>query len=336
MDELKDALQVADLFWKDYDNPDKSEQHWVLWQVLVESTSNSPSMAAGAPEKCIFDYEELATELTTKLFVKPGTIDNKRIRSLLKTLDKRIHEIEDLLNRVAHEHNLNAIPCIEWNKTRGGAGNKASVRLAYQSVDNSEVAQPPNHSAIKNDPSQITYYIESMVELPKWMSWFNEKFALFSRNWMRWAMVGFAMSPFIAIWVAVSYYFSVKHGLTTVVLPGMFSFLIFYSIVYFLFFSYFIECLNNNIALLPDWMLPIRLHSAVLKINMGDKEKKEYRIRGLEIKVYAAKCPICGKRINLNNQGIWYWRRIVGLCDQNPREHKYSFDFTTLRGEKLT
>lgn len=103
-----------------------------------------------------------------------------------------------------------------------------------------------------------------------------------------------------------------------------------------MFFKYFLTAIENNIALLPDWILPLKLTSAVLQYELNEPGSRKQRLKKLSVKVYSAKCPVCGHRIILKSKGLPFNKRLVGECDLNPMEHRYSFDFTNLQGKKIT
>lgn len=87
---------------------------------------------------------------------------------------------------------------------------------------------------------------------------------------------------------------------------------------------------------MPDTMLPLRLHSAVFELDINQNPNKiGQRIKKLSIKVYSAKCPICGSKVHLRKGGLAHWGRIIGECDLNPVEHIYSFDHTNLKGRPI-
>ncbi len=45
---------------------------------------------------------------------------------------------------------------------------------------------------------------------------------------------------------------------------------------------------------------------------------------------YAGKCPLCGNEVQLENVK---WIRIIGRCQANPVQHRFTFDHETLKGK---
>ena len=50
---------------------------------------------------------------------------------------------------------------------------------------------------------------------------------------------------------------------------------------------------------------------------------------------YTSICPVCGWMIKLDRGEPDFPRRIVGRCEEHPREHVFSFDRITKQGKAL-
>lgn len=50
---------------------------------------------------------------------------------------------------------------------------------------------------------------------------------------------------------------------------------------------------------------------------------------------YASQCPVCEAEVLLDKGEPDFPRRIVGRCQESPREHVYSFDRVTKTGMRL-
>jgi len=46
----------------------------------------------------------------------------------------------------------------------------------------------------------------------------------------------------------------------------------------------------------------------------------------IKLKRYTAKCSICGGVVRIHKGGLAYPGRLVGRCDNSPREYVFSFD----------
>lgn len=89
---------------------------------------------------------------------------------------------------------------------------------------------------------------------------------------------------------------------------------------------------EDRIAIAPDWMLPWKELGATIEIRRSTTTDQPSTIH---VYRYTATCPICGWMIRLDKGEPDFPRRLLGRCEENPREHVYSFDRSTLRGYRL-
>jgi len=57
--------------------------------------------------------------------------------------------------------------------------------------------------------------------------------------------------------------------------------------------------------------------------------------KNLRMVKYAAQCPVCDAQVLLDPGEPDFPRRIVGRCQESPREHVFSFDRATRTGCRL-
>lgn len=50
---------------------------------------------------------------------------------------------------------------------------------------------------------------------------------------------------------------------------------------------------------------------------------------------YTAECPVCKGTISIEKGGLRFPGRLVGKCNNSPREHCFSFDHITRKGNRL-
>lgn len=92
------------------------------------------------------------------------------------------------------------------------------------------------------------------------------------------------------------------------------------------------QLFEDRIIIAPGWMLAWKERGATIEI-----------IRSLdtaipsEIKVsrYTAACPICSRMVRLDKGEPDFPWRLIGRCEENPREHVFSFDRSTYLGIAL-
>lgn len=94
-------------------------------------------------------------------------------------------------------------------------------------------------------------------------------------------------------------------------------------------FSGIFRPFDDRIMIAPDWMLAWKESGATVEIN---RSKDRDAPSMIHVHRYSATCPICGWMVKLDRGEPDFPRRIVGRCEENPREHVFSFDRSTKQG----
>lgn len=89
---------------------------------------------------------------------------------------------------------------------------------------------------------------------------------------------------------------------------------------------------EDRITIAPDWALSWKEVGVTIEINRSGAISTPAK---LAINRYTSTCPICSGMVKLDHGEPDYPRRVVGRCDEQPREHVFSFDRFTLTGERL-
>jgi hypothetical protein len=89
---------------------------------------------------------------------------------------------------------------------------------------------------------------------------------------------------------------------------------------------------EDRIMIAPEWMLAIKEVGATVEINRSKNSDEDSTIL---VQRYTSICPICGWMVKLDPGEPDFPRRIVGRCEEHPREHVFSFDRMTKRGKLL-
>lgn len=89
---------------------------------------------------------------------------------------------------------------------------------------------------------------------------------------------------------------------------------------------------EDRIIIAPDWALSWKEVGVTIEINRPAVRNTPST---LAINRYSSLCPICRGMVKLDHGEPNYPRRIVGRCDEQPREHVFSFDRFTLTGQRL-
>ena len=330
---MHDAIKVAEIFWDKYDNENKGNLFWNVFLAIIELTKDSPELAAEKANECYFSTTEMCKKFEELADKKEGFVDSSRLSKEYRTLGKHLEAVEVRFITIAIESGIRFIPVFTKDKNSGGQGKQTNYRLSYKKIETNNLeSQPLIDEPKTRNINQIKYYVESTPKLLFWSNWLQnlnvEKY--------RYPIILFTASPIIVglcaivmFWVMV-FGIGISFGWTVIGVCAI------YITFFMMFFRYFITAIENNIALLPDWMLPLKLTSAVLQYELNEPGSRKQRLKKLSVKVYSAKCPICGHRIILKSKGLPFNKRLVGECDLNPMEHRYSFDFTNLQGKKIT
>lgn len=340
MDQLKDALKVAVRLLDEYDGRDRQHQTWQLFEGLVCQTPKDIDFSSESEELQKYTSNDLAKFLAAVREMKSTkSLDSKRINNLFHKLVEYLSEHRPRIEELAVSMGLTVIPVLKYRKG-GGANNHSLYWIEAYEFDVDASSQSEQFSPVTTlspgpkSQVEIEYYLEALPKLPFWSRFF--KSIRFGDNSLgRWILALTVASPFFCLTVLSIVTLLIINGTITEINSKLYSLLLMYPFLYFFGFSFLIKALNNSVALLPHWMLPRRLDSALLQLTIDGSPDRNYRVKELGIKVYAAKCPVCNHRVDLKSGGLKHWGRIIGVCDNNPIEHRYSFDFTNLTGNKL-
>lgn len=89
---------------------------------------------------------------------------------------------------------------------------------------------------------------------------------------------------------------------------------------------------DDRIMIAPEWMLAWKDFGATVEIN---RAKNPDETSTILVQRYTATCTICGWMVKLDQGDPDFPRRIVGRCEENPREHVFSFDRSSRHGIQL-
>lgn len=89
---------------------------------------------------------------------------------------------------------------------------------------------------------------------------------------------------------------------------------------------------DDRIIIAPDWTIAWKEFGATIEIN---RSKISGVSNTIHVNRYSAICPVCGWMVKLDKGEPEFAQRIVGRCEENPREHVFSFDRSTRLGVPL-
>lgn len=87
-------------------------------------------------------------------------------------------------------------------------------------------------------------------------------------------------------------------------------------------FEFLSQLADLGIVMAPEYLVPFQADHVTLELRpkQGNKKGEFAFVR------YTASCPLCGGLVLLHEGRDEFKDRIVGRCDNSPREHVYSFD----------
>lgn len=86
---------------------------------------------------------------------------------------------------------------------------------------------------------------------------------------------------------------------------------------------------DDRIMVAPEWALAWKEFGATVEIN---RAKNPDEASTILVRRYTATCPVCGRMVKLDRGEPDFPRRVVGRCEDNPREHVFSFDRSSRLG----
>lgn len=215
------------------------------------------------------------------------------------------------------------------HKTRGGGGgivNRYSLRL--------EPAKPPyNQPELLENLSEdkLEYFEDDVDELKGAAKLFASGFLLSGfRKWLFLGVMMLITLNMLVLLFVFSLGISQQETFGQVVrFIGAFVFILW---VEWSLFGAFIQVVDNRVQVAPWWTQPWSFNGDWLFVFEKNKPASPNIIK---LKRYTAKCSTCGGVVRVHKGGFAYPGRLVGRCDNSPREHVFSFDHYLRIGEGI-
>jgi hypothetical protein len=96
-----------------------------------------------------------------------------------------------------------------------------------------------------------------------------------------------------------------------------------------------VSLLEDRLIMAPDFLIDMKEDNVCLELVSNKDENNNWLPRMFQLVKYASECPICQAEVLLDKGEPDFPRRIVGRCQESPREHVYTFDRATKTGFKL-
>lgn len=221
----------------------------------------------------------------------------------------------------------------EPKKTEGGGSGRPSRYRIQWSIAN-EGAHPLSlpDNPVPHSVSQTIRYICEDIQDAGLLARIFAKGYLMS-GWRKILYLAMVIGPLVIgglalVWVLFVLSLQVATGVTVGLMPllsllGMFW-------VGKITLGPLLDLPVNKIVVAPYWMQSVdddRL--------LEHRRPPRYPEKSVKAVRYVSTCPICNGEIVAKSGGLEFWGRIVGRCENAPKEHIYSFDHISRQGRDL-
>jgi hypothetical protein len=287
--------------------------------VYIEGGHSSSNLVFDANEICEESFNPKEDYAAAKDFIT-------RHR---KGFDKFIKENIEEVTHFCSLEGVKYLPTIKNTESQGGHKTLFYIGLIPISDEINHQVKLKSNELTSECITSIEYVVG---QLPRTATW--AKFLL-NFKVSGWKFYSYITLPIIAL--VCSYFLLLWNYFALSTASLIYSILI--ISVFYLFYILLkpiYEAMNNRIAIAPNWLLGLKVNSGQLRaIRTEEKRASGKSIRELQLVIYQATCPICGNEVAIENGKHSYKGRLIGLCDESPREHVFSFDHVTKKGKLL-
>lgn len=311
---LKDYLKVHG----------RNAQHYQILHFLADSTLQR--LAEG--KQPVFNYLAIREAVTGET---EGDASAWFGRLWTKLTGEFRQKCEEGIQKFAADQGLTIYPWIEKHESNGGAGNQALISLVALAIPSSSA-----QAAKKFPEHDIDYIPAEKLKLSWWARWLFDKNQV-AEGWRKWMLVWpnlvwFAIVALLSVFLlwAMSQSAAPLTTRDTIFLVYI-GLLVWYARQIF---DRFGRLVDDRIVLASDHMVGFKEFGICLELFKPEGSNVDTPKRARMIK-YAGTCPVCAAQVLLDKGEPDFPRRIVGRCQESPREHVFSFDRATRTGCRL-
>lgn len=223
---------------------------------------------------------------------------------------------------------------VKKEESKGGAGR--STQYAIDAQPFAPQTLESQTGAITGMPHADIHYIRETTPKPAWWAgwFFSKEFHL--TGWRRILfltpailMLLVALGVFLVVWLTLSRQQAIPPNrilvlVATAVAAGYFAWIMVSDVG---------RLGNKRIIMAPDILIGFREYGVQLELTRIDSTPAAASRLGLVR--YAATCPICGAKVQVESGGREFHGRLVGRCQESPDEHVFSFDRVSRSGKSL-
>ena len=311
---LKDYLTVH---WR-------TAQHYQILRFLAEETLQRLSEG----KQPVFNYLAIRGAVTGESEGDASAWFGRHWKTL--TGDFR-QKCEEGIQKFASDKGLAVYPWIEKRESNGGAGNQALISLVALPIPGSSA-----QAAKKLPEHDIDYIPAEKLKLSWCAGWIFDKNQV-ADGWRKWMLVWPNLVWLGIVGLLCVYLLWALSQSNSLLTTSDTSILIFIGLLAW-YARYladrFSRLVDDRIVLASAQMVGLKEFGVCLELFKpeGCNTDTPKRVRMIK---YAGTCPICAAQVLLDNGEPDFPRRIVGRCQESPREHVFSFDRATRTGYRL-
>lgn len=320
----QDIVAIA-LCLKDYLSVHgRNAQHYQVLHFLAEATLQRLSEG----KQPWFNYLSIREAVTGESEGDASAWFGRHWKTLTGDFRKKC---EEGIQKFASDQGLMFYPWIEKRESNGGAGNQALICLVALPIPCS------SSQTVKKLPKHDIDYIPAENLKLSWLAcWLFDENQV-AKGWRKWMLVwpnllwfgGVGLSSVFLLWVM---------GQSSSPLTSRDTILLIYIGLLAWYARYLIDrfcrLVEDRIVLASEHMVGFKEFGVCLELFKPEGGNADTPKCARMIK-YAGTCPICSAQILLDKGEPDFPRRIVGRCQESPREHVFSFDRATRTGYRL-
>ncbi|MCJ8295496.1 MAG: hypothetical protein MJK15_13925 [Colwellia sp.] len=239
--------------------------------------------------------------------------------------------VKDNIKDISHFCSLNNVGYLPIIKsTDSSGGHKAYFYIDLIPLSDNITLEVGLKTKRSIDSVVIEY---SVPQLPKAVTWAKPLLNLKISGWKFYSYIGLPILAFVIAYCLLLWnLFALSNAslIYTIIMGSVLGGL------YYLLVPFY-EAISKRIGIAPVWLTKLKIVSSQLRyVRTESKRSNGKPIRALQLVVYQAKCPICGNEVLIEKGKYAHKGRLVGVCDESPREHIFSFDHATKRGKLIS
>lgn len=311
---LKDYLKVHG----------RTAQHYQILHFLAGATLQRLSEG----KQPVFNYLAIREAVTGE---KEGDASAWFGRLWTKLTGEFRQKCEEGIQKFAADQGLTVYPWVEKRESNGGAGNQALIFLVALPIPGL-IPQ----AAKKLPVYDIDYIPAEKLKLSWWARWLFDKNHV-AEGWRKWMLVWPNLLWFGIVGLLSVFFLWTMSKSASPLTTRDAIFLIYIGLLAWYarhLVDRFSRLVDDRIVLASEHMVGFKEFGACLELFKPEGSTADAPKRARMIK-YAGTCPVCAAQVLLDKGEPDFPRRIVGRCQESPREHVYSFDRATRTGHRL-